>query len=51
LRIEEHNFGEEGTASVVFRLAPNQNASVMGIRGGKQFSSTVSVGERPRRQA
>jgi len=51
LRIEEHNFGEQGTASIVFRLAPGQNASVLGMRGGKQFSSTVSVGERPRRQA
>jgi serine protease DegQ len=51
LRVEEHNFDEEGTASVVFRLAPEQNASILGIRGGKQFSSTVTVGERPRRQA
>jgi S1-C subfamily serine protease len=48
LRIEERNFGAGETASVVFRLAPNQNASVLGIRGGQQFSSTVSVGERPR---
>jgi len=51
LRIEERNFGEGETASVVFRLAPGQNASILGIRGGQQFSSTVSVGERPRRQA
>ena len=51
LRVEEHNFGGEGTSSIIFRLVPDQNASVMGIRGGKQFSSTVSVGERPRRQA
>src|SRR5205814_723681 len=51
LRIEEYNFGEEGTSSIVFRLAPNQNANLLAIRGGKQFSSTVSVGERPRRQA
>jgi len=51
LRIEERNFGEGGTASFVFRLTPNQNASILGIRGGQQFSSTVSVGERPRRQA
>jgi len=41
LQIEEHNFGEEGTVSVVFRLAPNQNASIRGIRGGQKFSSTV----------
>jgi len=51
LRIEERNFGEGATASVVYRLAPVQNASFLGIRGGQQFSSTVSVGEHPRRQA
>src|SRR5205823_9501658 len=51
LRIEERNFGEGGTASVVFHLAPNQNASILGIRGGQQFSSRISVVERPRRQA
>lgn len=51
LRVEEHNLGERGTASVVFQLTPNKEAKVDGIRGGQRFSSTVLVGERPRRQA
>jgi S1-C subfamily serine protease len=51
LQVEGHNFGEEGAASVVFRLVPDQKARILGIRGGKQFSSTVSVTERPGRQA
>ena len=51
LRVEEHNLGERSTASVVFQLTPNKEARVDGIRGGQRFSSTVLVGERPRRQA
>jgi len=51
LRVEEYTFGERSTASVVFQLTPNKEAKVDGIRGGQTFSSTVLVGERPRRQA
>ena len=50
LRIEDQAFGTEGTSSVVFRLAPNQNANILGIRGGHEFSSTIAVGERPIKQ-
>jgi S1-C subfamily serine protease len=49
LRVEEHSFGERGTSSVIFQLTPNKEAKVDGIRGGQRFSSTVLVGERPRR--
>lgn len=51
LRVEDQDLGEQGTASVVFRLTPNKEAKIHGMRGGQQFSSTVLVGERPRRQA
>ena len=51
LRVENHNFGDRGAASVVFQLTPNKEAKIDGIRGGQRFSSTVLVGERPRRQA
>jgi serine protease DegQ len=51
LRVEDQDVGEHGTASVVFRLTPNKEAKIHGVRGGQQFSSTVLVGERPRRQA
>ena len=51
LRVEDQDLGEQGTASVVFRLTPNQEAKIRGMRGGQEFSSTVLVGERPRRQA
>jgi S1-C subfamily serine protease len=50
LNVENQKFGHEGTASVVFRLVPNTEAKIAGIRGGQQFFSTVLVGERPRRQ-
>ena len=51
LRVDSHSFGEQGTASVVFRLSPTKEARIEGVRGGQQFASTVLVGERPRRQA
>ena len=51
LKVEDQDLGERGTASVVFRLTPNKEANIRGVRGGQQFSSTVLVGERPRRQA
>lgn len=49
LRVDEADFGGQGTASVVFRLTPNKEAKIHGVRGGQQFFSRVLVGERPRR--
>jgi S1-C subfamily serine protease len=49
--VDEQNFGHKGPTSLVFRLEPNRDAKVAGIRGGQQFSTTIHVGERPRRQA
>jgi len=51
LRVDNQNFDERGTASVVFRLTPNKEATFHAVRGGQRFSSTFLVGERPRRQA
>ena len=51
LRVEDQELGAKGTASVVFRLTPKQEVKIYGMRAGQQFSSTVLVGERPRRQA
>ena len=51
LDVDEQNFGHQGPTSLVFRLEPNRDAKVAGIRGGQQFSTTIHVGERPRRQA
>ena len=49
--IDDQNFGHQGPTSLVFRLEPNRDAKIAGIRGGQQFSTTIHVGERPRRQA
>jgi S1-C subfamily serine protease len=51
LRVEDQDLGERGTASVVFRLTPKQEVKIHGMRAGQRFSSTILVGERPRRQA
>lgn len=51
LDVDEQNFGHHGPTSLVFRLEPNRDAKVAGIRGGQHFSTTIHVGERPRRQA
>lgn len=51
LAVDEQNFGHRGPTSLVFRLKPNRAAKIAGIRGGQQFSATIHVGERPRRQA
>jgi hypothetical protein len=51
LGVDEQNFGHQGPTSLVFRLEPNRDAKIAGIRGGQQFSTTIHVGERPRRQA
>jgi serine protease DegQ len=51
LGVDEQNFGHEGPTSLVFRLEPNRDAKIAGIRGGQQFSTTIHVGERPRGQA
>lgn len=51
LAVDEQNFGHRGPTSLVFRLEPNRAAKIAGIRGGQQFSATIHVGERPRRQA
>jgi S1-C subfamily serine protease len=51
LGVDEQNFGHHGPTSLVFRLEPNRDAKIAGIRGGQQFSTTIHVGERPRRQA
>ncbi len=51
LKIADRNFAEQGTTSILSTLAPGQSVSVAGIRGGQAFSSTIQVGERPRRQA
>jgi serine protease DegQ len=50
LKISDASFGQERTTSILSRLAPNQSASVTGIRGGQQFTLALTVGERPRRQ-
>lgn len=50
LKISDASFGQERTTSILSRLAPNQSASVTGIRGGQLFTLTLLVGERPRRQ-
>jgi S1-C subfamily serine protease len=51
LDVDEQNFGHQGPTSLVFRLEPNRDAKIAGIRGGEQFSTMIHVGERPRRQA
>jgi S1-C subfamily serine protease len=51
LGVDEQNFGHHTPTSLVFRLEPNRDAKIAGIRGGQQFSTTIQVGERPRRQA
>ena len=51
LGVDEESFGHHGPTSLVFRLEPNRDAKIAGIRGGQQFSTTIHVGERPRRQA
>ena len=50
LGVDEQNFGHQGPTSLVLRLEPNRDAKIAGIRGGQQFSTTIHVGERPRRQ-
>jgi serine protease DegQ len=51
LGVDEQNFGRQGPTSLVLRLEPNRDAKIAGLRGGQQFSTTIHVGERPRRQA
>jgi S1-C subfamily serine protease len=51
LGVDEQTFGHHTPTSLVFRLEPNRDAKIAGIRGGQQFSTTIQVGERPRRQA
>lgn len=51
LGVDGQNFGHQGHTSIVFRLEPNRDAKIAGIRGGQHFSTTICVGERPRRQA
>lgn len=48
LAIADGRFGEERTLSILSRLAPNQKASVVGIRGGQKFTANLVIGERPR---
>lgn len=50
LTVADHHFEKEGLSTILARLAPGQDANIGGIRGGQQFSSTVGIGERPRRQ-
>jgi len=50
LGVDEQNFGHQGPTSLVFRLEPNRDAKIAGIRGGQHFSTTIHVGERPRRR-
>lgn len=49
LQAQGESFAARGTAAVVRRLEPGQNADINGLRGGQQFSASISVGERPRR--
>jgi len=51
LVVDEQNFAHQGPTSLVFRLEPNRDVKIVGIRGGQHFASTVHVGERQRRQA
>ena len=51
LGVGERTFGHQGPTALVFQLEPNRDAKIAGIRGGQQFSTTIHVGERPRRQA
>lgn len=48
LAIADSRFGEERTVSILSRLAPNQKASIVGIRGGEKFTANLVIGERPR---
>jgi len=48
LAIADSRFGEERTVSILSRLAPNQKASIVGIRGGQKFTANLVIGERPR---
>ena len=49
LSITDGSFGEERTVSILSRLTPGKSASISGVRGGQSFTSTIQVGERPRR--
>lgn len=49
LSISNGSFGEERTVSILSRLSPGKSASISGVRGGQSFTSTIQVGERPRR--
>ena len=49
LTIGDGSFGEERTMAILSRLTPGQSASVAGVRAGQSFTSTIQVGERPRR--
>lgn len=51
LGVDDKYFGHQGPTSLVFRLEPNRDAKIAGVRGGQHFSTTVHVGERPQRQA
>jgi S1-C subfamily serine protease len=49
LRIQNRGLGEERTVDILSRLVPRETATVVALRAGQQFTSTVTVGERPRR--
>ncbi len=49
LQIAGQDFHHAGAFPMLASLAPGQAAEILGIRGGDRFSSTLTVGERPRR--
>jgi serine protease DegQ len=50
LGVDQQSFRHRGPTSLVLQLEPNRDAKIAGIRGGQQFSTTIHVGERPRRR-
>lgn len=48
-KLEGRSLGEERTVDILSRLAPEQTATIEAIRGGRQVTSTITIGERPRR--
>jgi serine protease DegQ len=49
VKIQDQSLGEGRTLEILSRLVPHQMANVVAIRGGRQFTSTIEVGERPPR--
>ena len=51
VKIQDRSLGQERTVDILSRLVPGQSATVVAVRGGQPFTSTITIGERPRRWA